>query len=112
MKKLALIVLVLSVSISSFAFTNNPVKTPENDKLRTEISNLLQSATIDFNSESLTALVTFTVTPKGELIVLGVESKNESIEIYLQSKLNYKKVSVKTDRQGVIYKLPLKIVKE
>jgi len=112
MKKLALIVLVLSISISSFALPKNSVKTPENEKLRAEITKMLQNATIDFKSDSLTALVTFTVTPKGEVIVLSVDSINKNIESYLRSKLNYKKVSLKTNQHGVIYKMPLKILKK
>jgi len=112
MKKLALITLLSFIGFSSFATTNNPVKESKNEKLRNEITSILQSPTLNFESNSVKALVTFTVTPKGELIVLAVDSKNKNLEHYLRGKLNYQKVSYKAKKHGVIFKMPLKIVKE
>ncbi len=111
MKKLVLIIIVACISISSFAFNTNTLKAPKNEKLRNEITNILQSATLNFESGFVKAIVTFTVTPKGEIIVLAVDSDNKDIEHYLRGKLNYKKVSFKAKKHGVVFKMPLKIVK-
>lgn len=72
----------------------------------------MQNATLNFESDSVKAIVTFTVTPKGEIIVLEVESNNKDMDSYLKNKLNYKKVTHKTKRQGIVYIMPFKIVKE
>ncbi len=110
MKKLALIVLVLSLSISSYAF-NTPTESPKNDKLHAEISKILHTITLEFDADVLTANVTFTVTTKGEIVVLAVDTDNQELESRVKSKLNYKKVSVKSERNGIIYIVPLKLVK-
>jgi len=112
MKKLALITLLTFIGFSSFATTNNPIKESKNEKLRNEITSILQSPTLNFESNSVKAVVTFTVTPKGEIIVLDVASNNKAIKPYLISKLNYKKISHKTKKYGVVYIMPFKIVKE
>ncbi len=50
MKKLALIVLVLSLSVSSYAF-NTPTESPKNDKLHAEISKMLHTITLEFDAD-------------------------------------------------------------
>ena len=50
----------------------------------------------------------FTINTKGEMIIHSVTSPNVKAEPYLESKLNYKKVS----REGKIFLLPLRMVRE
>lgn len=108
MKKIALLVLVLSISASTFART---FTAPTNETLRTEITKMLQHADLKFDSVYLKANVTFTVTTTGEIVVLEVASDHPELEAFIKGKLNYKKVTLKANRNGVIYKVPVKIMK-
>jgi len=107
MKKFALLVLVLSFSASTFALT---LPVPTNETLRTEITQMLKHANLQFDSDYLKADVTFTVTTKGNIVVLEVDSDNPDLESFIKGKLNYKKVTLKAIRNGVVYKVPVKIM--
>ena len=109
MKKITLILLALTVTASSFAFTT-PTKKSPNAELHAEITKILNDAAIEFESEFIKADVTFTVTTKGELVVLAVESSHPELEGFIKGELNYKKVSFKSKRNGIVYRVPLKIV--
>jgi len=108
MKKFALLVLALVFTASTYAFT---LPVPTNEALRTEITKMLKKADLKFDSPFLTAEVTFTVTTRGEIVVLDVVSDHPELENFIKAKLNYKKVSLKTKRNGIVYKVPVKIIK-
>jgi len=52
----------------------------------------------------------FTLNDKSEIVVVSVNSDNDIGDSFVKSKLNYKKVKVKTLTPGKMYRLPLKIV--
>jgi len=112
MKKLKL----LFVAFSLFAFTAsaavfNPIK--PTDKLRAEIVDLIgPNCPYEYDKNECTAEVLFTVNSNKEIIVLSVISQNERAEPYLKSKLNYKKISHTPTRQGEIFLLPLRMIRE
>lgn len=106
MKKL-LFVFVFAVSLSTFASEEKPIR---NAELRAGIAKLLGEAT--FINENATAVVSFIINKKGEIIVLLVDSENESIEKYIKSKLNYHVVTKKANLKGKVYKMPVKIIKK
>ena len=112
MKKLKLLVLVFALfamNVSAAVF--NPVK-PTN-KLRAEIVDIIgPNCPYEYDKNECTAEVLFTINTKGEMIILSVTSPNVKAEPYLKSKLNYKKVSHKATREGEIFLLPLRMVKE
>jgi hypothetical protein len=107
MKKFALLVLALVFTASTYAST---LPVPTNEVLRTEITKMLKKADINFVSPFLTADVTFTITTKGEIVVLDVVSDHPELENFIKGKLNYKKVTIKAKRNGVVYKVPVKIL--
>lgn len=107
MKKL-LFVFVFAVSLSTFASEEKPVK---NTDLRAGIAKLLSKATFSID-EDATAVVSFIINTKGEIIVLLVDSKNEYIGGYIKSRLNYHVVTKEANLKGKVYKMPVKIIKE
>ena len=112
MKKLKLFVLALGLfTINMTAANLTPINPTQ--ELRTEIVDLIGSNYMDqIIADELEADVLFTVNSKKELIVLSVETDNDQLESYLKSRLNYKKVDFRPGKNGEIYLLPVKMVKE
>lgn len=112
MKKLKLFVLALGLfTINMTAANLKPINPTQ--ELRTEIVDLIGSNYMDqIIADELEADVLFTVNSKKELIVLSVDTDNDQLESYLKSRLNYKKVDFRPGKNGEIYLLPVKMVKE
>jgi hypothetical protein len=106
-----IIAFVLFTMNVSAATTNEPVK--PTSQLRSEIVDLIgPNCPYEHDKDECTAEVLFTINTKSEIIILSVTSPNERAEGYLKSKLNYKKVSHTPKREGEIFLLPLKMVRE
>jgi hypothetical protein len=104
---IAFTLFAMNVSAADF----NPIK--PTDKLRSEIKDIIgPNCPYEYSKDECTAEVLFTVNSKREIIVLSVISPNLKAESYLKSKLNYKKVSHTPGREGEIFLLPLKMLRE
>lgn len=112
MKKLKLFIIVFAIfAMNAYASNTDPIK-PTN-QLRAEIVDFIgQNCPYEYDKNECTAEVLFTINTKGEMIILSVTSPNVMAEPYLKSKLNYKKVSHKATREGEIFLLPLRMVRE
>jgi len=112
MKNLKLsIIAFLVFTITVSAAIIEPIK--PTSLLRSEIIEFIgANCPYDYDKDECTAEVIFTVNTNSEIIILSVESPNERAEAYLKSKLNYKKVSHKSKREGEIFLLPLRMVRE
>ena len=112
MKNLKLLIIaftLFAMNVSAADF--DPIK--PTDKLRAEIVEFVgPNCPYEYNENECTAEVLFTVNSNSEMIVLSVTSPNQAAEFYLKSKLNYKKVSHVPSREGEIFLLPLKMIKE
>ncbi len=108
----------LFIAVAIFAFQSSfatvetePVKPSE--QLRNELVKLIGTeCNFEFDKDECTAEILFTVNTKGEVIVLSVTSSNPNAEGYIKSKINYKKVDFQVNREGEIYLLPMRVVKE
>jgi len=112
MKKLNLFILAFVLfAMNVSAAVVNPVAPTA--KLRAEIVDLIGTeCPYDYDKNECTAEVLFTVNTQGEIIVLSVHSPNKKADSFLKSKLNYKKVAHRPKREGEVYLLPLRIVKD
>ncbi|MCK5867004.1 MAG: hypothetical protein KAG14_01265 [Mycoplasmataceae bacterium] len=113
MKKLNyfIIAFVLFAMNATAATTTGPVK--PTSQLRAEIVDIIgPNCPYEHNKNECSAEVLFTINTKGELIVLSVVSPNVKAEGFVKSKLNYKKVSHRPKREGEIFLLPLRMVRE
>ena len=111
MKKLNLFILAFSLLALNIYATENPIK--PTDKMRADIIEYIgTTCPYDYDKNECTAEVLFTVNSNDEIIILSVISPNAKAEPYLKSKLNYKKVTNESKREGVVYLLPLRMVRE
>lgn len=112
MKSLKLLVLALGLFTINISAANlNPVK--PTDELRVEMVELIGSNYMnEMEANELGAEVLFTVNNNKEIIILSVDSDNRLLESYLKNKLNYKKVNHRPSKNGEIYLLPVKMVKQ
>ncbi|MBL4605041.1 MAG: hypothetical protein JKY02_05100 [Flavobacteriaceae bacterium] len=114
MRKLKLVLAALAISFASLSATATETEPSNaNSALRSKIVSLLGS--IAPSSLTLTdgndikANVSLMLNNKNQLIVISVDSNNESVDTYVKSKLNYQKIDVKGLKRGEIYKVPLTI---
>ena len=93
MKTIKSIVLVFAIAFSSvLSASTNPVTeapTSSDEKVITqEVSKLLQDPSFDVDHD-MKAQVTITINKDNEIVVLSVDTKDESIESYIKARLNY-----------------------
>ncbi|MFY0630796.1 MAG: hypothetical protein JXR05_10480 [Flavobacteriaceae bacterium] len=115
MKKLKLTLVALAVCFASLSATATETepnsKNTTNTELRSQIVSLLGSEAPSnlTDGKDVKASVSLMLNNKNQLVVVSVESKNGSLDTYVKSKLNYKKIDVKGLKRGEIYKVPLTI---
>jgi hypothetical protein len=108
MKKLAVLIFVFAMSVTS-TFANNEDKLKKKkSEVRTEVVKLLGNYDRDLRS-NLNTTVSFIINRKNEIVVLSVASKNQSLVSYVKRKLNYKKIKVSALNYMKVYQLPLKV---
>jgi len=105
--KIASVAFMLFATLGAFANTGNN-ENPEKS-LSSQIYEMLEENPFQILSSELTADVRFTINNKGELVVLSVDTKNEVLEKFVKSRLNYKKVEAGSIVEGRIYTVPVRI---
>jgi hypothetical protein len=114
MKKLASIITIIAISLSTTFSSTAAEKEPSKitKKLRTEIVSMLGDRIPIILTESSSAEVSFVINNKNEIVIISVDSKVSELNSYIKNKLNYKKIKVKGTIKGQIYKIPLKMNKK
>ena len=112
MKNLKVLIAAITLTLFStstvFAFT----ETTDKNNLRAEMVSLLGDQTsLELESQTLKANVSFMINKKNQVVILSVDSKNKNIDTYVKSKLNYKSVNASGITKGKIYIIPLKLKK-
>ena len=106
MKTIKLLLVLVTFSVGTFANTT-PKETPTTDQsLVKEVTQLLDAPNFKI-SEDLTAQVTFMLNKNNEIIVVSVDSSYKSVEDYVKSRLNYKKVKANPTKK--LFKMPFRI---
>ncbi|NLP57308.1 hypothetical protein [Lutibacter sp. B1] len=90
MKKLQLMALALVLGTMSL-FANNETPEVSKDEIRKQIVELVQASEPQFTNETIVKL-TFTFSSEGEIVVLGMDSKNKEVIEFVKENLNYKKI--------------------
>ncbi|WP_299768882.1 hypothetical protein [uncultured Dokdonia sp.] len=109
MKNLKMYVVAILLAAGTTVFANNSTPKVEEKKVdvTTQIAELLKNPEMEIN-EDIKAKVTFMVNDKKELVVINVDTKNESVDAFIKSRLNYKKLNtLKTGEEWVV---PVRIV--
>lgn len=112
MKNLVVLFSVLVLGTTSiFASSGTPADSEQ--QLRNQIATLLKNPKIVVENDSLKADIEFVLNNEGEIVVLSVNASDTTVENYVKSRLNYKKVdSTETSSiEGRVYTITLKILK-
>ena len=109
MRKLSLVFVAAMLLATGNILANDSVKEDPTKTLSTQIGELLDNNSQTFDEVSLTAQVRFTLNGQGEIVVLSVESEDESLAYFVKTRLNYKKVEVAEAEEGKTFTIPIKI---
>ncbi len=105
--KIASVVCMLFATLGVFA--NKGEKETTTKSLSSQIYEMLEDNSFEVQYTELTADVRFTINNKGELVVLSVETKNDVLEKFVKSRLNYQKVDAGVVTEVRIYTVPVRI---
>ena len=92
---------------TAYASATEPVNNEKPKTISQEVSNLLQQPGFEVERD-LFATVTLMVNESNELVVLEVKTLSPSVQSYIKSRLNYKKVDLATPGSEIV--LPVRIV--
>ncbi len=107
MRKLSLILVALALvmtSVTSAAVVSEDLKVIPTEK---QIGELLENPSFEMTSEEK-AFVTFIINEDHEIVVLTVDTDNESVDKFVKSRLNYNKLEGAL-KVGHEYKVPIVI---
>ena len=106
MKKVSVILVAFALLLGTNITAADVGLDKENEfTISQEIGNLLKDANFILDYE-VKVNVTFMINDEGEIVVLTVDAKDRSIEKFIKSKLNYKKLQNKLV-EGEEYKIPI-----
>jgi hypothetical protein len=108
MKKLAVVIFVFAMSVTSTFASNEDKLKKKPSEVRKEVVRLLGNYDITLH-ETLNTSIHFLINRKNEIVVLNVDSKNAGLVSYVKRKLNYKRVKAVSVNYMKIYTLPLKV---
>lgn len=111
MRKVSVVLIAVMLLSTGSIFANDvkldkdkPVK-----KLSTQVMELLNNDTVDHLYDGATAFVRFTLNQEKEIVVLSVNSEDDTMKSFVKSHLNYKKVNLNEYREGKVYTIPVRI---
>ena len=109
--KSLVVAFVLTLTTASLFAKTVPSEVKPAVQLRSEIVELLKAPQFNIEEEMETSRIFFTVSNKGEIIVLNVQTEKPQIEAYIKSRLNYKKTEANPIAYGKTFNVTLKIKK-
>lgn len=111
MKKVIAVVLVLTLSVTTVFANNEKPNLTGKEQLRTEIVKLLGQHQLKISESFVKAEISFLINRQNELVILSVDTENQTVAGFIKKQLNYKKLSIKELSIMKTFKMPLKIVK-
>ena len=109
MRKISLVLVAAMLLITGNVLATEAKPKNPTKSLSAQISQMLSLNTFTEEEVDLTAQVRFTLNNKHEIVVLSVDSENESLEGFVKTKLNYQKVDVESYKEGKMYTVPVRI---
>ena len=89
-------------------YANSDTSKDPKKGLSQQIDSLLDKYELEV-AEDLTAVVKFTLNADQEIVVLTVETDDDSLEAYVKGRLNYQKVELENFKEGRMYTVPVRI---
>jgi hypothetical protein len=110
MRTLKMLVLAVAIAFSSVLFAStNPIVKAEPASITETIGELLKSPSFQLK-QNVDAMVTIFINQNDEMVVMSVDTDNKSVENYIKSRLNYKKLSKEAIGYRKSFKIPVTIV--
>lgn len=108
--KFKTILIVFLIGFANISLASNEV--PANKKeimtsITKDVEKLLKKSDLALKGTEI-ATVKIMINTKNEIVVLSVDTDNSQVDTFVKSRLNYKKVSVKTASE--FFTLPIKIL--
>ena len=113
MKKLSVlsVAAALLFSANAMASDTNPDLVSPAPKVTAEIGDLLEDNNIVLeDDQDISFSVRFTLNDSGEIVVLSVNTTDDSIESFVKARLNYQQVSSQGLEIGKTYEVPVRFV--
>jgi len=109
MKKISLVLVAAAMfAVGSVSANNNAEPVNPTKKLSAQIHKMLESNSFNVD-EDLIADVQFTINKEGEIVVLSVDTSDDSLEGFVKGRLNYQKVDFSNFKEGRTYTVPVRI---
>ncbi|WP_297703506.1 hypothetical protein [uncultured Eudoraea sp.] len=109
MRKFSFVLVAAVLLTSGNLFATEPTSTDPNTNIATQIGELLERNNFIINDNDLTANVLFTLNADHEIVVISVDTEDDVLEMFVKSRLNYKKVQVSSVKEGKMYTVPVRI---
>lgn len=106
MRKFSLVLVAAMLFSTASILANNEIETNPAKKLKAQITALLADHDL---KESGIAQVRFTLNKDKEIVVLSIDTNDDSIAYYVKNRLNYKKVDIKEVKEGKLYTIPVRL---
>jgi hypothetical protein len=68
------------------------------EKLKTEISNIIEKYSAELNLESETALIQYEITENNTLLISEIQTSNEDLRLLIMKHMNGKKISISAEQ--------------
>ncbi|MGB5943756.1 MAG: hypothetical protein WBG71_12810 [Leeuwenhoekiella sp.] len=105
-----LLVAILIVATSLFAEAKTKTESPQ-QQLRSQVITLLDNPNIALEEDLATSEISLMVNNKGQIVVIDVDTNNETVASYVKSRLNYKKALLGEHLSGKMFSIVYKIKK-
>jgi len=103
------LILMLAIFGCTLGMANvDPV--PSTKEISKQLSHILGTPNFKITEKALVAKVRFKVNAESEIVVLTVKSENELVEMYIKTRMNYRKVDVPGLVKGQEYTVDVRIM--
>ncbi len=109
MRKFSFILVAAVLLTSGNLFATEPTPTDPDTSIATQIGELLENNHFIISDHDLVANVLFTLNEDHEIVVISIDTEDEVLEMFVKSRLNYKKVQVTNVKEGKMYTVPVRI---
>lgn len=109
MKKISLVLVAAMLLLSGNVLASDLDANKPSKSISTQIQKMLQNNSFDIEEGELYAQVRFTFNKDGEIVVLSVETEDNTLEGFVKGRLNYKKVDAQNTEEGKMYTVAVRV---
>jgi len=109
MKKISLVLVAAMLLSAGSIFANDKKDKSPEDTISSQITKMLNNNSLSESEIDTSAQVRFTVNKRGEIVVLSVDTANETLEYFVKNRLNYKKLKSENVEEGKLFTVSVRI---